>query len=286
MQPTSTDQFQEVGKSILGNKFEKYIALGLPLKFSMLGYPMKSPNDRDKVLGKLPDLGEELSFQQFARFAEAVKGLYPPGVHYSFISDGYIFADIMETPDKIVEAYLDRCKELAAKYSVPVEWFDMLDFYPKQLGMTGIREKIMSQFGITTDELQRRILFDENVNHLYRGMLFFMEGDLAIREFPSRNQLHKKSKEVAREMMFRNEAYSALIQSNFSDHIRLSMHPSNNNGEKYSFQLIPNGRHSPWHSAILKHKDGTIETTHKKDALENGHQIVSINNQPYYLQEV
>lgn len=288
MPPTENDEYTEKGKPLLGEKIESFTRNWKPLKFSMLGYPMKSPNDRDKVLGKLPDLGEELSFANFNLFANIVKNLYAPGVEYAFISDGYIFADIMQTPDAVVEAYAQRNRELTRAIRLPVTWYDMLDFYPAHLGLPTIREKIMSEYGITAEELERRILFDADVNHLYRGMLYFMEGDLAIRNFPSRNQLHKQSKIVAREMMFRNEAYSKLIQTNFADHIRLSMHPSTNNGTKYSFQLInsPYAKHSPWHSAILKTKNGGIQTVHKKDALAAGHEIVDVNGQPYYFQEV
>lgn len=282
------DLYEEKGRAALMAKIDPFVRAYRPVRFSMLGYPMKSPNDRDKVLGKLPDMGEQLSFAQFTRFAKTLNKLYTPGASFSFISDGYIFADIMETPDSVVQAYLERCKELSRAAGVPAAWYDMMDFYPAHLGMAAIREKIMEQFGITTEELERRILFDQNVNQLYRGMLYFMEGDLAIREFPSRNQLHKKSKEVAREMMHRNEAYSALIQANFDDHIRLSMHPSPNDGTKYSFQLIqsPNARHSPWHSAILLDKTGVASTIHKKDAIEAGHELVNVNGQPYYFQEI
>lgn len=247
MTPTAGDQYDATGRIKLAEKIDTFIGLWQPIKFSMLGYPMKSPNDRDKVIGKLPDLGEELSFANFAYFAQAVREVYTPGVEYSLISDGYIFSDIMQTPDTVVRAYAERNKAMTRAALLPVTWYDMLDFYPGHMGLQAIREKVMQDFGIPPEELERRILFDPDVNTLYRGMLFFMEGDLAIREFPSRSQLHKQAKIVAREMMFRNEAYSKLIQTNFTDHIRLSMHQSVNNGAKYSFQLIPSAlaKHSP-----------------------------------------
>lgn len=287
MAPTISDQYDAIGRAKLAERIDVFVGLWQPIKFSMLGYPMKSPNDRDKVIGKLPDLGEELSFANFAYFAQAVREVYSPGVEYALISDGYIFSDIMQTSDATVQAYAERNKAMTRAARLPVMWYDMLDFYPSHLGLPAIREKVMADFGIPAAELERRILFDPDVNTLYRGMLFFMEGDLAIREFPSRNQLHKQAKIVAREMMFRNEAYSKLIQTNFTDHIRLSMHQSVNNGTKYSFQLIPSplAKHSPWHSAVLKRKDGLIQTIHKSDALAAGHELVNVNGQPFYFQE-
>lgn len=288
MPPILNDEYLQKGRAVLTDKIDAFVRKHDPLRFSMLGYPMKSPNFRDKVLGTLPDLGEKLSFENFARFARTIEDIYSPGVQFSFISDGFIFSDIMQVSDRIVEQYIELCKQMSKAAGVPVTWFEMTDFYDRRLGMQAIREKIMTQYGITSEELERRILYDANVNHLYRGMLYFIEGDLAIREFPSRNQLHKQSKIVAREMMFRNEAYSSLIQSEFSDHIRLSMHPSTNDGTKFSFQLVPSplARHSPWHSAILRHKDGPVETVHKKDAIAAGHELVNVNGQPFYFQEV
>lgn len=146
----------------------------------------------------------------------------------------------------------------------------------------------MQQFGITPEVLEQRILLDADTNSLYRGMIKFLTLDLAIQEFPSNNQLQKKAKLLAREMMFRNEAYSHLVQHEFKDHIRLSMHPSVNNGTKYSFMLIPSEKAftSPWHCAIAIEKDGSIATIHKRDAIAKGYEIVNQDGQPFYFQEV
>jgi len=288
MQPTVNDQYTELGRPKLIEKMSPFVSAYKPIKFSMLGYPMKSPNDRDKVLGKLPDLGEQVSIENFARFAALMKDVYRPGVEFSIISDGFIFADIMQVNDRIVEQYEERVKDMSERAKAPITWYDMTSFFPRGMSMLTMREKIMEQFGITSEILEQRILMDPDVNSLYRGMIYFMNGDLAIREYPSRSQLQKHSKIVAREMMFRNEAYSRMIQHEFADHIRLSMHQSVNNGTKYSFQLIPGpkAKHSPWHSALLINKDGTLETIHKAEAFERKAELVDKDGQPYYFQEV
>ena len=78
-------------------------------------------------------------------------------------------------------------------------------------------------------------------------------------------------------MMFMNEAYSNLVKSEFYDNIRLSMHPSINNGQKYSFQMIPNAQHSAWHSVVVK-ENNFVTTMHKKDAILQRYQF----NNTYY----
>jgi pyoverdine/dityrosine biosynthesis protein Dit1 len=283
MQPLPIDQFEELGKPALIDKMMPYISKNEPIRFTMLGYPMKSPNNRDKVLGTLPDLGEEVSLKNFGTFDKRIREVYEPGVNVTVISDGYVFSDLMEVSDDIVTEYHERNMEFTA--GMPVQWYDLRDFYSKRMGINEMRDKVMGQFGITEEELERRIMFDPDVKSLYLGMIKFMNLDIAIRNFPSKSQLQQAAKKLARQMMLRNEAYSNMIRTEFGDHVRLSMHPSVNNGTKFSFQLIPSPKAwtSPWHSALLVNNDGELETIHKKDALEKGYQIVNKDGQPYYF---
>lgn len=281
MATTPSDEFETKGKAHFIDKVNAFVLKNEPVLFSMLGYPYKSMNDRDKVIGKIPDRGELESLINFAHFADDVQAVYQPGLRFSFIQDGFMFNDVQGIPDHTVALYEEQVRDLSK--AMPVTWYGPEDFYAGS--KADIREKIMSQFGITSDELERRILFDYNVNQLYRGITLFMKGDLAILDLPSNTQLQKKAKIMARELMFRNEAYSALIRSHFSDHIRLSMHQSNNDGTKFSFQLIPGARLSPWMAALVVKKDGSLTTLHKKDAIAAGHELVNVNGQPYYFQE-
>lgn len=285
MPAAPNDEFELTGKQALADKLFKFVANNEPLKFSMLGYPMKSPNTRDKVLGDMPDLGEQKSLENFRDFDNAIREVYAPGIDVAIISDGYIFSDIMGVSNTTVAQYEEIAKDMARV--APIRWYDMTDFYPNSLCIPDVREKVMEQYGINEEVLTKRILMDPDVNTLYRGMIMFMEQDLAMQSFPSRNQLQKRAKIVAREMMFRNEAYSALIRDNFSDHIRLSMHQSVNSGTKYSFQLIrsPLVHKSPWHSAILIHADGVMESIHRKDAPATA-ELVNVDGRPFYFQEV
>lgn len=286
MAPGPDDAFAEKGYAAMVRKMAPHIACNLPVKFSMLGYPFKSMNTRDIALGPLPDLGEQLSLQQFGRFVSAIKDVYPAGAEISIISDGHAFNDVYGTPDREVHEYAERCKDMSKH--LPINWYDMFSFYPKSMTAQSIREAIMSEYGIAAEELEKRILYDVNVNHVYRSIMRFMREGLEIKPFSSSTQRQKQAKIMARELMFRNEAYSKLIQTNFSDHVRLSMHQSNNDGTKYSFQLIPSpdARLSPWMSAVLLRKYAGPTTIHRKDAEEAGHELVYQNGQPFYFQEL
>lgn len=280
MAPLPIDQYNQIGRAVLTEKINGFVSSGRQIDFVMLGYPMKSPNNRDKVLGRLPDMAEAASFDNFADFGNRIKEIYSPGAAVSVVSDGYVFNDLLGVEDRTVEEYGEASRAMSA--GAPVKWFDIRDFYDRHSSLQALREKAMLQHGITAEELERRILMDADVNNLYRGMIRFLSLDLAIRDWPSNSQLHKAAKQLARDMMFRNEAYSRLVQSEFSSHVRLSMHPSVNNGTKFSFKLIPgeNTHHSPWHATLLTTGNEFI-TLHRRDAEAMGADLIYERGQPW-----
>lgn len=285
MQPLAIDEFDVKGRQVLFDKLNKFVSKNEVIKFSMLGFPFKSPNHRDKTISELPDMAEKLTIDNFRDFSNMIKAVYPPGIQLNIVSDGLAFNDIMEVPLATVDQYHEITMDMAR--DIPLNILTMRDFFNNRTSINDMRTIINDSFGITNEELERRILFDPDVNMLYKGMIKFMNLDLAIRDYSSNSQLQKASKKMAREMMFRNESYSKLVQTEMSDHIRLSMHPSINNGTKFSFQLIrsPHAWTSAWHCAILIDKDNQVRTIHKKDAVAAGFELVNNNNQ-FYFQEL
>jgi pyoverdine/dityrosine biosynthesis protein Dit1 len=100
MAPTPIDQYLQVGKEILSNKIDNYTKVNAAIEFVMLGLPFKSINIRDKVIGVLPDLGEEAMINNFERFNKLIKEVYSPGVKVTVISDGFVFNDILKVNDQ------------------------------------------------------------------------------------------------------------------------------------------------------------------------------------------
>lgn len=283
MSPTPKDQYEQVGKSVLRDRLSTFINAGQPIEFYMLGFPFKSTNTRDKVLGVEPDFAEEVTMKNFATFNNQVKQVYSAGVNISMASDGFVFNELLGVDDYTVTKYKEISTSLIQ--DAPVKIYDLYDFYNRTSSLSDLRIKLTNQFGVTAEKLEQDILFNDDVNFLYRGMVRFMEEELAPKNYPSRNQLQKAAKVLTRQMMFMNEAYSNLVSSQFKNSIRLSMHPSVNNGNKYSFQLIPStrARHSAWHCALVVDNDGYI-TMHRKDAEQAGYNLVYKDKQPYYFQ--
>lgn len=271
------DVWSTTGRTLLGTKFETFVSQQKPIEFVMLGFPFKSPNTKHKVLGTRPDLGEELALKNFIKFSEQMNEVYAPGVKVNMVSDGFVFADALGVPTKTVEEY----QEINQATNPDIVWWNLRSFYSGSL--ESAKAKLDAHFGISEEELQRRILLNPDVNALYRGMIKFASGDLKILDFSSGTQLQKASKQLAKRLMLDNEKYSNLVSKEFANSVRISMHSTINNG-KYAFQLIP-GRNiwsSPWHCAMLL-DENTVDTIHREAAEAQGYELVYRNSQPYYF---
>ena len=67
------------------------VTRGEPIKMLLPGFPFKSPNSRDKVLGNLPDLGEELALKHLNGLCENIKAVYEHGAEVHITSDGLVY---------------------------------------------------------------------------------------------------------------------------------------------------------------------------------------------------
>lgn len=281
---TNIDQYEQIGKQLLAERIDPIVERNKPIKFAMLGFPFKSTNQRDKVLSPYPDMGEQLTLKNFTRMNNEIKKVYSPGMVLSILSDGFVFNDLWNIPDAVAAEYLDISTQMGYENSSPVDWYNLSDFYTKRCRLSNMRDKMQEQFGISEEELQRRIMFDQDVNYTYRGMIMFISEEFATNIFDSGKAKERAIKSLVRRVMLRNEAFDNMVRHVFKDHIRLSMHKSVNNGKKYSINLIdsPYARHSAWHSAVVFDHDKTM-TMHKKDAIEQGYELVTVDGQPFYF---
>lgn len=285
MPDSNISKWSTGGRDVLANRIDSFVANNHEIQFLMLGYPFKSTNHQHKTLGTLPDLAEEVSLRQIAAFNDEVKSFYPPGAKLTVLSDGFIFNDLLNEAESVVDQYHEVVLAMAHEAQASTDIRTLRDLYPSQ-SLSTARSKIIQQFAINDVELERRILIDPNVNWLYRAMIRFMEEETANKQFASKRQHHLAAKTLARSMMLRNEIYSSYAEAELSSHIRLSMHATTND-HKWGFRLIPGdcAWTSPWHCAMLVSPSGVC-TVHKADAEAAGYRLVMKNNQPYYYETV
>lgn len=70
---------------------EEYVINQKPIRCVLPAFPFKSPNRKDKVIGVLPDLGEELALMHLNGLCETIAEIYEPGAMVTITSDGLVY---------------------------------------------------------------------------------------------------------------------------------------------------------------------------------------------------
>jgi pyoverdine/dityrosine biosynthesis protein Dit1 len=63
-----------------------------PVQLVLPAFPFKSPNSVEKVLGVLPDKGEEVSLAHLQGLCDAIADVYEPGARLTIVSDGIVYS--------------------------------------------------------------------------------------------------------------------------------------------------------------------------------------------------
>ena len=79
------------GKAKFAPLVEAYVAKNEPVQMVLPAFPFKSPNRKDKTLGHLPDLGEEIGLQHLNGLCESIAEIYKPAANIVITSDGLVY---------------------------------------------------------------------------------------------------------------------------------------------------------------------------------------------------
>lgn len=75
---------------------ENHVLKNESIPMVLPAFPFKSPNRKDKVLGSLPDLGEELALMHLNGLCESIAEIYEPGANVAITSDGLVYNGKLE----------------------------------------------------------------------------------------------------------------------------------------------------------------------------------------------
>src|SRR5689334_7477731 len=70
-------------------RIEKFVEKGLPIHCVLPAFPCKSPNLK-KVIGTLPDNGEEMALAFLSSLCRQISEIYKPGAQITICSDGRV----------------------------------------------------------------------------------------------------------------------------------------------------------------------------------------------------
>ncbi|TLD19038.1 hypothetical protein E2P81_ATG01766 [Venturia nashicola] len=291
-----------------------------PIRLVLPAFPAKSPNRVDKVLGALPDLGEELALAHLDGMCKTIAEFYTPGAEVQIASDGIVYSgrkyrplttlshanersDILHVTDEEVWDYGEALRAIAEEkqfhHIIFVRLWDLLDHARPQVDGHGdriyyltcaacIRRELALRYGESEYDPSGAIKNDPDILATYIGYKKFLASDLAHENWVVAASVKEKKvhfAEIAKEMLIRGRMYANAIRERMSDCVRLSIHPSQDK-TKLSVSLIPQDQgnlgYTPWHSCVAVELDGTYRTGHAAE-FRDTHDLVYRNDRPHHF---
>jgi len=77
-----------LGRAVFSPRIRRHVSAGRKIPMVLPAFPAKSINYEDKVLGPLPDLGEELAMDRINDLCQSIQRVYEPGAMVLIATDG------------------------------------------------------------------------------------------------------------------------------------------------------------------------------------------------------
>jgi len=235
-------------------KVRRFVRANEPIHFLLPAFPAKSPSHR-KVLGKLPDMAEELALNFLNQINAEIREIYPPGVRITICSDGRVFSDLVGVTDEDVTAYGKGIEHLLQRVNAgSLDVFGMEDLF-EIIDHTQMREQLCMNYADSLETIEKRIHTFEHHRTLFNGIQrFLFEDRIAIESEKSRTQVRNECKQRTYEVIRRSDAWGRLLSDCFPAALRLSIHPQGPHSEKIGILLgeASDTWLTPWHAVAVK----------------------------------
>ncbi len=270
-------------------KMGSTMATGKPIRMYIPCFPAKSPNHAKKTLSPHADLAEEIAIQRLSEVIEEMNQIYPSELLIA--SDGRMFSDTWWSTEEKTDMYR---QELISLIKTPHIRVADLDLYYPGLTPQQAREKVLTEFGPTPEEIDAGIRSDDTRKNLYLAFTRFIQDDTPPDDPALVGLSGKKQKELfkerAREDMRRSDALNnMLIQRlmNEQGYIRLSIREQQDTPEKIGINLLEGeGQEftgSPWHNVIALKDDGSYYVLKREEAEARGYELIYKDGKPHHF---
>jgi pyoverdine/dityrosine biosynthesis protein Dit1 len=266
-------------------QIRRFVAAGETIHFLLPAFPAKSPSPK-KVLGRLPDMAEELALRYLEQVCNEIRELYPPGARITICSDGRVFSDLVGVLDEDVTNYAQEidslCKRIAA---TSLDVFRMEDLFEID-DHAAMREQLRLHYADTLEAIETRVHTYEHHQMLFNGIQrFLFEDRVAIETEKSRTQVRNECKQRTYRVIQRSDAWGRLLSDCFPASLRLSIHPQSPHSEKIGILLgdADDTWLTPWHGVALR-LDGKFRLMRRHEAESLGAHVVTALGRPSYYQ--
>lgn len=266
-------------------KVRRFVGAGEPIHFLLPAFPAKSPNPK-KVLGRLPDMAEELALGFLQQVCDEISELYPPGARITICSDGRVFSDLVGVSDEDVTDYGVEIDSLRTRLNLTsLALFSMEDLFEID-DNEKMREQLRLHYAETLPSIEDRIRAFEHHQMLFNGIQrFLFEDRVAIEIGKSRTQVRNECKARTYLVIQRSDAWGRLLSDCFPAALRLSIHPQGPHSEKIGILLgeAEDTWLTPWHGVAVRN-DGNFRLMRRHEAEALGARVVEHAGRPSYYQ--
>ncbi|KZM27357.1 uncharacterized protein EKO05_0003721 [Ascochyta rabiei] len=275
------------------------VSRGESVKMLLPGFPFKSPNSRDKVLGNLPDLGEELALKHLNGLCENIKAVYEHGAEVHITSDGLVYNDLLGVPDEDVWTFGEAVRQITVDNDLHhlsfLRLWDLLGTpgtWSKEHYLANahnIRQELNKRFGDPQFEANMANMSSSDMQMTHTKYLEFLKSDLLLNKKWLQQAPEEQAVTIvdtAKAMMGRWKAFAAALEASRTDYVRLSIHDSGGK-DKLSMALIPQKQRgalgaTPWHSVVVAELDGSYRSVQRHIVDLQRYELIYHKGRPYF----
>jgi len=255
----------------------------VPICFVLPAFPGKSPNP-EKVLGHLPDMGEQRALVFLNSLCDRIKEYYSPGARVILCSDGRVFSDLVGMDEEHISDYQGALAAMIEMHELAnISTFNLDELY-EEIAFDTMREQLMHCYGTPLEVLREKVSQGKNIDsqaehreahRMYCGITkFLFEDAMHATQTKSRTAIQKDCRKRAYEVIRRSNAWSELIADQFPEAVRLSIHPQACGSKKFGIMLLGHEQWmTPWHGVALK-SDGEFRLVKRSQAEAMGATMV------------
>ena len=243
LRSTTSGTFKNL--NTLHTKIKQFVLQKKSLRFTLLGFPFKSPNRETCVVDGRPDMAERYALQELQRVAEEIQRVYPPGAKIFVLCDGLTVGKAFEIPYSEIVAYEEILKKIALDLK-NIKILTFRDFFPGK-SPQAIDEAVLKQCA------SPQLAYTAERIRIMKARL----EKQALNSWVGRRLMARK--DVVKEMLLRTYATSQFAKQHFhKNSIVLSMHYSQDLGEKVGVRLSPSFLYPHLGNAVQINKTFTI----------------------------
>ena len=236
------------------------------LEFLLPGFPVKSTNKVNKVLGTHADYGEYLAVRSLLCTARKIEEIYDHGVTVTIMSDFHTFDQYIGVSEENYNNYHKQINTMISELggNDVIQMINLASF-PEFEGTASVYmfDKLKKDYGNQefVDNFSENIKHDENLLERYKQMKKFMQSDQENRlpGSPRSKKTREFLKDIAIGMISQGMALDSFLnkQTLLDVYIRLSIHAHPPNHEKFAVDLFKRNvspdhiLRTPWHHTVL-----------------------------------